>query len=227
MMKYVNEQEKVFVEVEVDYDGYSESPREWDNLWTIYTWERNYGSIDKNNFSSFREFLLNYFTEKQVRNIEKNAASPKEYFEKLDKYFSKIGCLIAPINRFEHGNIIYSVGTGSGWDYGVVGIAIVSYEDIKKEYLSENTKMNKSLKDKAFKELNGELKLYTEWANGNIYCLSLVDFNGDIIDSLGGMFGYDNDDDMIKYYINSYTNYNFEDFELKEIKKNMSISYSL
>jgi hypothetical protein len=44
----------------ISYDTFSESPREWDNAGTLYTWERNYMSPDKCDYGSMEQFLIEW-----------------------------------------------------------------------------------------------------------------------------------------------------------------------
>jgi len=213
MKNYVNESEKVFVKVEKD--DWAESPREWDNLWNILTWSNRYNSIDTNEFRDLEEFLLDNLTEKQMVNLYKGNPSTQEFFERIQKRFYNLGYLVEPISKYEHGGVSYSVGVSQGWDVGVVGLAMVNINDIKKEY--EASVLSKSLKEKIYSVLNGELETYNLWANGEVYSVSLVDYEGNCLDSLGGMLGYESEEAMIQEYINYNTNYNFEDFKLKEL----------
>lgn len=221
MKNYVNETEKLFVQVETD--DWAENPREWDNLWTILTWTRRYDSIDSNQYSDLEQFLYSYLTEKQVANLFKNNPSTKEFFERIQKRFYNLGYLVEPISKYEHGQVAFSAGVSQGWDSGVVGLAMVNIDDIKKEY--ETTVLSKGLKEKIHGILDSELDTYNLWANGYVYTVSLMDSEGDVVDSLGGMIGYDTEKDMIQEYINYYTEYNFEDFELKELQKETVTSY--
>lgn len=221
MKNYVNETEKLFVQVETD--DWAENPREWDNLWTILTWTRRYDSIDSNQFRDLEEFLLSYLTEKQVSNLFKGRSNTKEFFDKVKKRFYDLGYLVEPISKYEHGQVVFSAGVSQGWDSGVVGLAMVNIEDIKKEY--EATVLSKGLKEKIYGILDGELDTYNSWANGYVYTVALMDFDGDIVDSLGGMIGYDTEEDMIKEFIDYYTNYNFDGFELKELNPVTVTSY--
>ena len=221
MKNYVNEKEKLFVQVE--NDDWAENPREWSNLWNILTWTSRYDSIDSNQYRDLEEFLLDNLTEKQLRNLYKGNPSAKEFFERIQKRFYDLGYLVEPISKYEHSGVSYSVGVSQGWDVGVVGLAMVNIDDVKKEY--EATVLSKGLKEKIHAILDSELDTYNSWANGYVYTVSLLDFDGNVVDSLGGMIGYESEEKMIQEYINYYTEYNFEDFELKELNSSTVTSY--
>src|SRR5699024_12842037 len=131
------------------------------------------------------EFLLDNLTEKQLRNLYKGNPSTKEFFERIQKRFYDLGYLVEPISKFEHGQVSYSVGVSQGWDSGVVGLAMVNINDVKKEYGA--SVLSKGLKEKIHAILNSELESYNVWINGEVYTVSLLDFDGSIIDSLSGM----------------------------------------
>lgn len=218
METYVNESEKVFVQV--DNDDWAESPREWYNLWNILTWTSRYESIDTNQFRDLEEFLLDNLTEKQMINLYKGNPSTQEFFERIQKRFYDLGYLVEPISKYEHSGVSYSVGVSQGWDAGVVGLAMVNINDIKKEYGA--SVLSKSLKEKIYSVLKAELETYNMWANGEVYIVSLVDFEGNLVESFSGVIGYKNEEDMIQEHIDYYTNYNFEDFKLKELVKKVT-----
>lgn len=221
MKNYVNETEKVFVQVETD--DWAENPREWSNLWTILTWTSRYDSIDSNQYRDLEEFLLSHLTEKQVANLFKNSSNTKEFFDKVKKRFYDLGYLVEPISKFEHGQVVFSAGVSQGWDSGVVGVAMVNINDVKKEYGA--SVLSKGLKEKIHAILDSELDTYNSWANGYVYTVTLIDFDGNVVDSLGGMIGYESEEKMIQEYINYYTDYNFEYFELKELNQVTTTEY--
>ena len=223
MKNYVNETEKVFVQVETD--EWAENPREWSNLWTILTWTSQYDSIDSNQYRDLEEFLLDNLTEKQLRNLYKGNPSTKEFFERIQKRFYDLGYLVEPISKFEHGQVVFSAGVSQGWDSGVVGLAMVNIDDIKKEY--ETTVLSKGLKEKILGILDSELDTYNLWANGYVYTVALIDFDGNIVDSLGGMIGYENEDKMIQEFVDYWTEYNFEDFKMEKLYSATVTNYFL
>lgn len=210
MNSYVNELEKVFIEVECD--DMADSPREWSNLWQLFTFERGYNSPDKHDYHNLDELLYDYLdNDEAINRIEANSHNANDHFSAMAEEFNKIGYFIAPINRYEHGSVRYSRSLTSGWDYGIVGVAIVSHSDVIKEYGSLD-------QFKALNVLDGELKNYTDWANGEVYKLSVVSFDGDYLDSLSGMFGYESYEAMVKEFIDGCTPYDSKDFELKILR---------
>lgn len=210
MNRYVNELEKVFIEVEVD--DMAGSPREWSNLWQLFTFERGYNSPDKHNYHNLDELLYDYLdNDAAINRIEANNHNAKEHFKAMNEEFNKLGYFIAPINRYEHGAVRYSRSLATGWDCGIVGVAIVSHSDAIKEFGSLD-------QSKAYNALDGELGIYTDWANGDVYAVSLLNFEGDHLDSLGGLFGYESYEAMVKEYIDGYTSYDSKDFDLRSLR---------
>ena len=221
MKKYVNIKEELFIEVE--HDDFAESPREWDNLWDIYTWEDRRISPDKNPYPSFDHFLEDHFSERQVMNLDNHRRSARDHFEALQRYFARIGYLVAPVNRYEHGSVSYTVGTRTGWDQGVVGIALVSYDELKYQYISKT--VTEEVKKRALKLLELELKEYTAWANGEVYIANLTTFDGECIDSISQIYG-DTMEDVVKTYVD-FSDRRFEDFRLMDIEERMHKTYEV
>lgn len=174
--------------VTLHHDEFSESPRDWDNTWTLYTWERNYRSPDKNPYGDHEEF---------------ESSVTKDL-------------LVAPIYKYEHGSVVYSSDNSvypfnCRWDSGQVGYAVISvdkilksfpydgddpaYEDAKKETAQggffDVMLLPKDLIDSVLTSLNGELNTYTQWCNGDVYSATVETPDGECVESLGGLYGLD------------------------------------
>lgn len=157
---------KIPVTLHIEYDDFTESPREWDNLWKIYTWERRHSSPDSHNYHDPEYFLEDYnITKENLKNGEN-----EDY-------------LISPVYRYEHGNVIYSSGPfGCPWDSGQVGYAIVGKEEVTEWF-------GKYDKEHALDSLERELETYTDYANGNVfYAWTENKQTGEMIDSCGGFY---------------------------------------
>ena len=66
-MKIMNLKKQLVVTV--DYDEWFESPREWENLGTLYTFDGKYYSPDKHNFNDGLEFLGSIIGEELIEKI--------------------------------------------------------------------------------------------------------------------------------------------------------------
>lgn len=94
--------------------------------------------------------------------------------------------LVFPLSYFEHGNCVWSI-KGSGpqcqWDNTeFAGVAVW-----------EEPASNMGAKDyqTRAKDLSRFLEEYTKWCNGECYGWTVLDDNGQIIDSCGGYIGQD------------------------------------
>ncbi len=89
---------------------------------------------------------------------------------------------IHPVYRYEHSNIIYKRGKGNGFDYSNCGFYFVTAQR-----QSGHTWCEGDLE----KVIDAELAAYTQYANGEVYCFTLYDENGEIEDSCGGFYSVD------------------------------------
>lgn len=161
---YITPDQKV---LKVVYDEYPESPREWDNLSTFVTEERDYISPDENPEYSFEDLLEEVCTSKYIWSY---------------------------VAKYEHSSVRYFRTTATHlneWDTYVCGIMYVSKEDVRKEYGVK--RISKKLLDKIFGIFDGELEEYTNYANGEVYAYHLYEMNGEEVDSCFGFYGGDND----------------------------------
>mgnify|MGYP006284190749 CR=1 FL=1 len=150
--------------VVISYDSDLPSPREWVNLGTFITWQRRYHSPDKNPFESPNDF--------------------KEYIQEEHP-----DSLILPVYKYEHSGVAYSTSPFScPWDSGQVGYIYVTKEEIIKEYGSHS----EETLEKAKERLEGEVSVYSSWANGDIFRYEILDNEGEEIDGgCGGFYGSD------------------------------------
>lgn len=161
--------------LEITYDGCADSPREWSSLGYFITAERNYNSPDK-------EASLEY----AVKTMGESANSCDEHMELIKEYlasdetsFSEEVIYIVPVSKFEHSGVIYRRGEEHGWDSGVCGFYIVTKESA--ERLGTPS-------DRFQKVIDEELKVYTQYANGDVYAFVLFDEEGKVKDSCGGFY---------------------------------------
>ena len=104
----------------------------------------------------------------QIEHDKHNSASG--LFEGLNKIAKKQGMLIYPISKYEHSAVNYYLGTDEGWDCGTVGFVLVDLKQAKKEY-------GFTYKTKIENDLNSLLEAYTDYANGDIYCVTTYELN--------------------------------------------------
>ena len=143
------------------YDEYSESPRSYDNVATILTWERYYNSPDEND-DTFEEFA-----EKHGVDVSKECN-----LNSVMDAMRKEGYYVIPVYALHHGVSHYSIDDfNDPWDSGVVGVAFCK----KQEGLPDNDEHLRKIIDR-------EVKIYDAWVNGEIYGVVRLDKTEDIVD---------------------------------------------
>lgn len=181
--------------VKIYYDDHgSESPREWCNLGTMFTCERNYNSPDKYQTYSYTSDGGNGMYEAMWEEI-----FPNIYLEDLwidmhdserDKYWDRMNseAIIMPVYKIDHSGIAYSTSPFScPWDSGQVGYIFISKSKIRKEYGVK--RISPKLKKQVENNLKSEVEIYSSWANGEIYGFSVEDENGESLESCWGFIG--------------------------------------
>lgn len=156
-------------EVGID-DFYYDSPRDWGNLGYFITCERDYQSPDQDD---------------RLENIVKEAGSQasscdehiKMIREELKDWDEKI-LEIYPVSKYEHGNVVYSLGERHGWDSGVSGFYIITDKSVQ-EIGASPKDFERIIKD--------ELQTYTQYANGEVYNYYCEETG----DSCGGFYNID------------------------------------
>lgn len=158
----------------VEYDQYPESPREWCNDWIINTFESGYISPDRHDYYDIWECLAD-LTKGDQEDLQDMELDDIQRLALENNYYLEF------ITRYEHGNVRYYRGRISGWDYSVCGVAY--------------TPMNchGQTRKKLIKRLDEELKIYTDWTNGDVYYLAIENFCGDLLDGRGSVYNSNND----------------------------------
>lgn len=135
----------------------------------IYTWSRNYLSLDDNNFANIEEFIDDMlydgaFDKIRVKSIEEGK-SKIEFVYELVKMLDKKGYIAFPVLSYEHGSISYYLGHSiDRFDGSIAGFAWASKEDLRKAI--EKERIGKKEKE-AFKKFISELlEKYTAYVNG-------------------------------------------------------------
>ena len=125
--------------LEIHSDPFPESPREWDNLGTMYFFHRRYNA-DKHNLSV-----------DEGKKLEINS----DY-------------ITLPIYMYDHSGItIKSTPFSCPWDSGKVGFIAVSKEKVRKAYSWKV--ITKKRKEQIQKYLLGEIETYDTYLLGDVY----------------------------------------------------------
>lgn len=163
--------------ISIRYDPYPENPLTfYDSLGTYLTWENRHISPSDNHYPTALDFTA------AVLGEEKAAAcdSMQDVLQALDE----AGYAAAGIYRYEHGQVAYALGQanpyGDYWDSGAVGFAFISPEKLAYEGMS---------KEQALSYMEGEMREYSAWANGDVFLVELYDEKGVSMET-GTFYGF-------------------------------------
>lgn len=161
--------------VELFYDESPESPREWDNLGTIYSNSRRY-DFDGH---GIEELIDEVGGDRYDSVIPWNLIGKKYYYRKVWMY--------------DHSGVTVRTGEnnpwGSGymsWDSGLAGVIVCDKKKACKEYGYK--KPCKALQEKVEKYLDGEIEDLDTYCRGEIYGYRAFDADDNEIDSCWGFY---------------------------------------
>lgn len=217
---FVNKKEKQVLKI--NFSEFCDSPREWDNLGTFYTFETRYLSPDKHNYSDGLDGLSDLLGD-YVYTIHKKHNNTREFFEHVQKYASRKGIVIYPVSAYRHSNVQFYLGTDSGFDCGTVGYIYTTKENFAKFY--NNTKNWRKVAKEVF---IGELKTYTNYCNGDVYDIIIENENGQVIDCLCDNHIEDlvYDNEKLLDYVSWYFGINQKEFtEVNDLEKITTVQY--
>ena len=158
----------------IQHDDNAINPRDDDdgNLGYFITVEKNRYSPDKN--ETLENIVKTTGDEVESQEDHKNAI-----MREIEAYTKEKVVAIYPIVRYEHGGVVYKLGTMHGFDYSNCGFYIIT---------DKTQKANGSKKKDFEKVIKAELDMYNKYINGDVYCFILYDNEGDMIDNCGGYY---------------------------------------
>ena len=178
---------------------------DWDTLMNYYTWESRYIPMQEGakNFSSMAEWCDSIMGEgafdRQMKKSKENERSSIGFVYDLCANLDKKGIYALPILKYEHGLVNYYIGDSiDRWDGSIVGFAWKEKQALCEEYGVK--KLTPKIKEIINSIIEGELKAYTNFANGEAYGFELYsrEDGDDPIDSCYGFIGYDSTDELLK-----------------------------
>jgi len=189
------------------HDEDAESPREWDNLGTMVCWHSRYSLGDQHHYTDKDDFLFRLLeeavgdtdrAERVCENIKNSIdrevhRSYRAYNEAVDEEILAVieqKFIILPLYLYDHSGItMNTTGFSCPWDSGQVGWIYVSKEKVRKEY--EVKRITKKIRDRVIAVLKSEVKIYSQWLEGNVFGFVLKDAEDNEIDSCWGFYGDD------------------------------------
>ena len=161
----------------IGYDTSPESPREWDNAGTFYTWGRSYTSPDKCEYRSLERFLIEWTGAECTR----CGATPEDHLEGYARHYCTeyAGDKSAPgadpdavlfmVQVYDGGQSrsLYTVKDGpvnsDEW-HRFDGVLCVTGETVRREWGGDTAA--------AIRCLMSELETWTKYANGDVFTAS-------------------------------------------------------
>ena len=132
-------------EVEVFYDEYLESPREWYNLGTMACSHSRYNLGDE-----------------KLEDLGGSAEEVDETLKEMD------AVVVLPLYVYEHGGITMNTsGFSCPWDSGQVGIIYITRDTVKKELGWK--RITAARMEKLREYLTGEVETFDQYLRGEVY----------------------------------------------------------
>lgn len=139
------------------------------------------------NVASF--FFLTRSLRLDELDIDNSDADSWEDVEKLIK--SKYGrdiALIKPVYMYKHSGVSLSYGKTCPFDSGKIGYSVLLKSKIRKLHDIKN--VTKKYIEKEEKMMDSELSLYSSWLNGDVYRVEIEDQNGNLVESCGSFYDF-------------------------------------
>lgn len=158
--------------IEIYYDEWPESPRDWENLCDFVFFHKRYSlpnelGMDSERYDSWEEM------ERDIR-------------KKNDVLF------VLPVSMYDHGGVSLSIGGPScPWDSGYIGFIVAQKQKVRNAYGIK--RITQKHKQRALRQAESELRTFDQYVNGEVFDFIVRDGNGDIVDSCGGFFGCDHE----------------------------------
>lgn len=156
----------------IGHDQDAESPRKWGNIGYFYTKENNYNSPD----GTGEIYRIMLRAGEEAQNTEDHMQIMGEL---VNSETGENVLAIYPVTRYEHGNVVYSIGSGKGFDSSNCGFYIIT--DKSHAEMPEK-------KSEWERIVSNELEIYSQWCNGEVYQFALYNEKGELEDSCNGFY---------------------------------------
>lgn len=167
------------IRIEPDLDP--ESPRQWDNLGTMFCFHRRYRLGDEHG----------------VRSDDFSG------WDEMETQFRKDYAVVLPLYLYDHSALTISTRPFScPWDSGQIGFIVASRNKILAEYGGK--RLTKKTLELVEQVLEGEVRTYDQYLTGDVWGYVIEDEEGNHLDSCWGFYGEDycrqEAEAAVKYY---------------------------
>ena len=188
------------LKVTLSPDEAPEPPRAWGNLGKLwcehqrYTlgdecpwwWQQllKYGYLEAERYS--REFRCTIMRALFVKSWDEHEALMVEQQKRDGEPLA----LWLPVYLYNHSGLALSTKPFySHWDSGQVGFIVATQKDVREFFGVE--RISKRVRTLAYARLEAEVQTYHQYLSGDVWDYLIEDEDGEIVDSLSGMYGYD------------------------------------
>ena len=182
------------IKIVADEDPFN--PLEDEEVYNFYTWHNN----AFNKASDWVDSILGDGAfDRQKEKSQENKKSVVGFAYDICSLLDKKGIWALPILMFEHSMVEYYIGNSiDRWDGSVVGFVWAEKETLYDVYGVK--KLTKNVKEKVKSVVSSSLKMYTDYANGDVYMAFLYnsqeEYDDDFVeDSICGLY-YSNEEDF-------------------------------
>jgi hypothetical protein len=164
--------------IEIEQDQDAESPREWSNAAVLVLSHRRYdlpheADINNDAVHSIEEFITHV----------------------VDKHDARF---FFPVWGYDHSQLVFKAGErtypfNDPWDSGFAGLAFITNATIAEHFPTgfEPSDQYPTLDAWAKAVVDGEIETYNQWATGDVWVFTIYNAQGAVVDSCGGLFGFD------------------------------------
>jgi hypothetical protein len=201
-------EKKIVKTIVIQPDRDAESPREWDNLGTMYCWHRDYTLGDEqpkcdpnqqkiNMICEYDPGFEQWLDKKWANYLADSREEENRWYQStLDEHFDKY-YISLPLYLMDHSGLSMSTGGYScPWDSGQVGFIAISREKVRNEYSCK--RVSEQRKQQVLKYLTGEVETYSQYLEGAVYGFTIYEHDiydepdeGESTDSCWGFYGHD------------------------------------
>lgn len=190
--------------------------KEWDHVATMICGHRRYelGDVQANGDMTLLENVLDHANKpmrclrckREVDNVWGNYghfeidADGNEQLEEtcggepIELDMSEF--VILPLYLFDHSGLsistssrMFSAIDSAGWDWGLLGVIYMHFDDIKKAYMLDV--VSDSAIEQAKQLMIAEVQEYDQYLTGDVFGYSIEDAKGDTLDACWGFYGVD------------------------------------